>query len=100
MSSALRNRASSSEESDLVNEGLQFTINKKIIARITEIKKSVLKKFDIAQPVYYAELEWDSIMAVVPTKASQFKELSKFPEVKRDLALLINKEIKYQQIEE
>lgn len=93
-------KISSSEETELVNEGLQFSANKKVIARITEVKKSTLKKFDIAQPVYYAELEWDSIMAVVPTKASQFKELSKFPEVKRDLALLINKEIKYQQIEE
>jgi phenylalanyl-tRNA synthetase beta chain len=93
-------KTSECDESELLNEGLQLSAGKKIIAKITEVKKSTLKKQDIFQPVYYAEIEWDNLMAVVPTKASQFKELAKFPEVRRDLALLINKDVKYQQIEE
>lgn len=93
-------KTSACDESELLNEGLQLSAGKKIIAKITEVKKSTLKKQDISQPVYYAEIEWDNLMAVVPTKASQFKELAKFPEVRRDLALLINKDVKYQQVEE
>lgn len=80
--------------------GLTFTLNNKIIANIGSVNKATLKKFDINQPVFYADINWDALVKAFSKQNIQFEELSKFPAVRRDLALLIDKSVKYQQIEE
>lgn len=63
------------------------------------VNPKILKKFDIEQPVYYADLEWNNTLAQTAQFKVHFAEISKFPEVRRDLALLIDSDIKFTQIE-
>ncbi len=63
------------------------------------IDKKVLKKFDIDTDVYFAEFNWDALMRVTRKHNVLFSELPKFPSVKRDLALLLDKNITFAEIE-
>ncbi|MCB0760797.1 MAG: phenylalanine--tRNA ligase subunit beta [Flavobacteriales bacterium] len=64
-----------------------------------QIHPSLLKKFDIKSPVYYAEVKWDSLLEMLSTKHPSFHSLPKFPEMRRDLSLLVDTGITFQQIE-
>ena len=64
------------------------------------ISKKLQKKFDIDTPVYYAELNWTALMKVVRKQKVEFTEIAKYPAVSRDLALLIDQNIEFAQIEE
>ncbi|OQA84493.1 MAG: Phenylalanine--tRNA ligase beta subunit [Bacteroidetes bacterium ADurb.Bin234] len=69
------------------------------ILSIGEVNKKTLKHFGIKQKVYYAEINCDKLIAINERKKVLFKELNKFPEVERDLALLLDKHITYQEVE-
>lgn len=73
--------------------------SKKQIATIGRLRTSVCKSFDIKQEVFYADVDWDLLLRHVPTKSVKYEEISKFPEVRRDLALVINKDVSFAQIE-
>ena len=64
------------------------------------LTKKLQKQFDIDTPVYYAELNWTALMKVVRKQKVEFTEIPKFPSVSRDLALLIDKNVEFQQIED
>ena len=64
------------------------------------LTKKLQKQFDIATPVYYAELNWTALMKVIRKQKVEFTEIPKFPAVSRDLALLIDKGVEFQQIED
>ena len=64
------------------------------------LTKKLQKQFDIATPVYYAELNWTALMKVIRKQKVEFTEIPKFPSVSRDLALLIDKSVEFQQIED
>lgn len=63
------------------------------------VKKRLLKVFDIDQEVYYADLNWKELMKAIKNVKVSYKELSKFPAVKRDLALLVDKRVEFAEIE-
>lgn len=69
------------------------------LGRAGVLQPSLTRHFDIKQPVFYAELNWDRIMKNVGGRF-QFEELPKFPEVRRDLSLVLDKEISFDRIEE
>ncbi len=60
----------------------------------------LLKKFDISQNVFYSEINWDLVIKLVKDSNVKYVPVSKFPKVKRDLALLIDKSITYKQLTE
>ncbi|KAA6340732.1 Phenylalanine--tRNA ligase beta subunit [termite gut metagenome] len=64
------------------------------------VAKKHLKAFDIDNDVYYAELNWKELMRTIRSAKTGYKELSKFPAVKRDLALLVDKHIQFAEIEQ
>jgi phenylalanyl-tRNA synthetase beta chain len=66
---------------------------------IGEISPAILKQFDIRQPVFYADLDWDMIVNLTSGGSMLYREVSKFPEVRRDLALLIDKQVHFSEIE-
>jgi phenylalanyl-tRNA synthetase beta chain len=82
-----------------VDVGLQGTFNGKNIFIIGSLSQQVLKTFDFRQPVFFAEINWDHLFSLIPGKSLQYKGIPKFPEVRRDLALLVDKEITFAQIE-
>ena len=63
------------------------------------VRKQVLKGLDIDAEVYFAELNWDALMKESAKNEVRFAEIPKFPSVKRDLALLIDKNITFAEIE-
>ncbi len=63
------------------------------------VSQQVVKGFDIETEVYFAEFNWDAIMKATRKNVVSFAELPKFPSVKRDLALLIDKNITFAEIE-
>ena len=69
------------------------------IGYLGEVSEKLLKSFDIKQPVYFADIDMDLVMAQ-KVKPIQFKEISKFPSVSRDLALVVDKNVSYAQIEQ
>ncbi|MBV7439878.1 phenylalanine--tRNA ligase subunit beta [Weeksellaceae bacterium TAE3-ERU29] len=86
-------------KADYYNYALDFLLNKKSLVHIAEISNSILKKFDINQPVYYAEFNMNLFFEnYEQNKGVKFKNLPKFPEVRRDLALLLNKETSYAEV--
>ncbi|WP_159800001.1 phenylalanine--tRNA ligase subunit beta [Flavobacterium sp. MK4S-17] len=75
-------------------EGIAIVYGKDIIAELGTIKKSVTKEFDIKQEVFFADLNWDAIIKLVSSKI-KYNEISKFPEVRRDLALLLDNDVTF-----
>ena len=71
----------------------------KLLAMLGVLHKKIQKKFDIDNEVYYADLNWTELMKAVRNNAVAYKEISKFPAVKRDLALLIDKKTQFAEIE-
>ena len=57
------------------------------------INKKLLKQFDLSAPVYYAELNWTALMKVIKKNEVLYTEISKFPAVSRDLALLVDNNV-------
>jgi len=85
---------------DAFSFGLAYTLNKKTIVEFGAVSKPILKLMDIKQEVYYAEFNWDLILEAIKKTNVMYSELPKFPEVRRDLALLIDKTVKYEQLEQ
>ena len=74
--------------------------SKKLLGTIGRIGRETLKKMDIKQPVYYADLNWTLLLKGYPTKEVQYQEVAKFPEVRRDLALILKKDVTFAAIEQ
>ncbi|MCL2414486.1 MAG: phenylalanine--tRNA ligase subunit beta [Bacteroidales bacterium] len=81
------------------SEGLSYSINKKTLAAFGKLSKATLKYFDIKQDVYFADIAWTDVLKALPKKPILYQEISKFPEVRRDLALLVDEKITFSQIQ-
>jgi len=79
-------------------ESLTYMINNNIIAVTGRISKQYLKKFDIDQDVYYGHIEWDFLLKLIRAHSLSYNELPKYPSVRRDLALLLDRGVKFEQI--
>ena len=84
--------------SDVFQEGITLLKGKLKLAELGVVKKSVLKGNDIKQNVFYADLDWENIISLGAKTDIKFKGLPKFPEVKRDLALLVDSDVKFADI--
>ena len=90
----------SDSENELLEEGLTYQLNNKTLLNMGIVAKPWLKKFDIENPVYYADFDWGNILLEKKKHKVVFEELPKFPAVRRDLALLIDKGVKFSEIKE
>ena len=87
-------------ENELYSEGLAYSINNKVVLELGIVAKKWLKKFDIENPVYYADFNWDNVFQLHKKHTVLFEELPKFQAVRRDLALLLDKSVKFSQIKD
>lgn len=71
----------------------------KVLAELGVVSKKLLKKFGIDNAVYYADIHWNALAKAASKKTVGFHEISKYPAVSRDLALLIDKSVKFSDIE-
>ena len=76
-----------------------FKMNGQIIAGGGEVKKAVLDKFDIRQPVFFAALNWSLVSEMVSDNKTDIQEISRFPAVQRDIAMIVAKQLPYEKVE-
>ena len=79
-------------------EGLVLSSQKTDLVEFGTLKKSILKAFDLKNEVLFADFKWDAILELIAQNSITYKEISKFPEVKRDFALLLNEEVSFKDI--
>lgn len=79
---------------------VELRIKKDCIGFMAKVNMQTLKYFDIRQEVYYAELHWDVLLKYVASIKTVYSEIPRFPEVRRDLALLVDKNISYRVLED
>ena len=82
---------------DVFSEGIAVSLGKDTIVEMGVVKKSILKQFGIKQEVFYADFNWAVILKLISNKI-KFTEIPKYPEVRRDLALLLDQSVTYESI--
>ena len=82
---------------DVYSEGIAISLGKDTIVEIGVVKKSILKHFGIKQEVFFADFNWAAILKLISNKV-KFTEIPKYPEVRRDLALLLDQAVTYERI--
>ncbi|MFI3328382.1 MAG: phenylalanine--tRNA ligase subunit beta [Rikenellaceae bacterium] len=78
-------------ECGLFSEGVSYMMGPKEILRMGVVSQKLRKDFDLKSDVFYAEVDFDALIKTTKKQKIAVSELSKYPEVKRDLALLIDK---------
>ncbi len=81
--------------SDLFADGLSLVLNGKVLAQLGTVNPRIRRTFDLKQEVYFMELNFDLLVKAVKKHRIAVAELSKFPEVRRDLALLVDKSVTF-----
>lgn len=76
---------------DIFSEGLEYRFNNMTIGQIGFLNQKILKNLDIHTDVFYGDLNWTVLLKVVKNHKASYTPLLKYPEVRRDLALLIDK---------
>ena len=89
---------SESSQSDLYSDAIVYTQGPKTVVEMGIVSPEILRKFDVKQPVYFAEIDFDLIVRAAKKQKITVEELSKFPEVKRDLALLVDKSVSFSEL--
>jgi phenylalanyl-tRNA synthetase beta chain len=85
---------------ELIAEGRRIaTPAEQVLVSYGSVSKKVLAQFDINSEVFYAELNWNALLDTIHNNKVSYAEISKFPEVKRDLALLLDKNVEFYAIE-
>ena len=87
------------EADDKLDQCVKAKVKNEVIATIGVVNKKVLDRFDIKQPVLFVDIEWDKIIALNKTLKISYTEIAKFPAVQRDLAIVVDKALKYEQVE-
>ncbi|MEY4084849.1 MAG: hypothetical protein RL074_636, partial [Bacteroidota bacterium] len=82
---------------DVFAEGIAISLGKETVVELGVVKKSILKHFGIKQEVFFADFNWAAILKLVSNKI-KYTEIPKYPEVRRDLALLIDQAVTYESI--
>ncbi len=87
-------------DGELLSKSLEYTArNGKTIAVVGIVKSAILRKFDIDGGVFYADINWTNLMKLTRKNKVVYSKLSKYPPVSRDLALLVNNNVKFADIE-
>jgi len=79
---------------------LTYQLNDKELVKLGKVSTKVQKQFDITNEVFYAQINLDNFIKLASKTKVQYKEIGKFPSVRRDLALLLDKQVNYHQLEQ
>ncbi len=79
-------------------ESITYVLNNKVLAETGKLSKSMLTRFDIGQDVFYSHIEWDQVTMLIGGKAITYTELPKYPAVRRDMAMLLDRGTRFGRI--
>ncbi|MCK4562620.1 MAG: phenylalanine--tRNA ligase subunit beta, partial [Flavobacteriaceae bacterium] len=82
-------------KNDIFSEAIGFSLGKTKLVEFGIVKPNILSEFGIKQEVLFADFDWNNVLDNAGKKKIKVKPLPKYPEVKRDLALLLDEEIKF-----
>ncbi len=85
---------------DRLEPYLHFTIKNEKVAAAGEVKKTVLDRFGIRQPVFFAALDWELLTRLAAMGTNTIKAIPRFPAVQRDLAMLVPGDLAWEQVQE
>ena len=85
-------------KSDIFSEGIVFSLGKKKLLEFGVVNRQILKEFGIKQEVLFADFDWSSMLSISGKKTMKVSNLTKFPLVKRDLALLLDEKVTFKEI--
>ncbi|MFD2741894.1 MULTISPECIES: phenylalanine--tRNA ligase subunit beta [Sphingobacterium] len=80
------------------NYGLTYKKGEKILVEFGEVSKANLKKADVERSVFFAQFDWDAVLKMIKKQTIKFQDISKFPAVRRDLALLLDEKVSFEQL--
>ncbi|WP_405328786.1 phenylalanine--tRNA ligase subunit beta [Leeuwenhoekiella sp. LLG6367-2.1] len=80
------------------SEGLSYTINKKTVVEFGVVVKTIRNHFDLDQEILFADFNWDVVLELIKQNKISFKPIPKNPAVRRDFALLLNKDVLFDDI--
>ncbi|MCR5548563.1 MAG: phenylalanine--tRNA ligase subunit beta [Bacteroidales bacterium] len=82
---------------DVFSEGMVYKLPGQgtVLATLGQVNPALAKRFGVKQPVFVAEICWQTLFTLVKRDKVAYKELPKFPEVRRDLALLLDESVTY-----
>ena len=88
-------------DNNIFSKGLNFETHQgKVLAELGIVDLKLKKMFGIEQDVFYADIHWTDVVKAIRKNKLQFSEISKYPAVSRDLALLLDKDVEFAQIEQ
>lgn len=96
----ISNTSYSEVANDMFAFGLSLKVKDKMLAEIGLVNGNILKGFDINQEVFFVDIDWELAFSLATKTKVIYREVPKFPSVRRDLALLLDKQIKFEQIEQ
>ena len=88
--------------SDIFSEGMSYSIpggHPRHLLTLGTVSPALARRFGVRQPVFAAEIDWPALFELVKRDKVAFKELPKFPEVRRDFALLLDEDVKYSDLQ-
>jgi len=94
----IKNSKASPLKNDVFSEGVQLGFGKITLVEFGVVKKQILKHFDISQEVLYADIHWDNVLQVISSNTIKINDVPKYPESRRDFALLLNEDITFESI--
>ena len=80
------------------DEGLIYTFKKKRLVSFGRLNSKLVKSFGVKSTVYAADFNWDLMLELARYTKIKYREVSKFPEVRRDLSLLVNKSVSFDEL--
>lgn len=83
---------------DTYSFGLKYHRGQQTLVEFGKVKPKLIKKMDIRTPVFYADFNWDALLKSRKKHKIIFEEINKFPSTRRDLALVVENSIKFQDI--
>jgi phenylalanyl-tRNA synthetase beta chain len=83
-----------------LSSGISYCKGEKVLVDFGIVSKKSLKKLDITSDVFYADFDWDLIVRSVRNNKISYTEVSKFPSVRRDLSMLLNKDVSFEQLKQ
>ncbi|HEX7365827.1 MAG TPA: phenylalanine--tRNA ligase subunit beta, partial [Pelobium sp.] len=92
------NLQSDEVESKDFEYGIQYRKGAKVLVSFGAVSQKSLKLADVNKPAFYADINWDMLMMLVKSNKISSKEVSKFPSVRRDLSMLINKDVRFEDL--
>ena len=94
----ISNLKSSPTKSDVFSEGLTLSLGKKKLVEFGVVNKKIIKEFGIKQEVLFADFDWSTLLSISGKKTMKVSNITKFPSVKRDLALMLDEKVTFKEI--